>query len=220
MDTLDLMRPEERAIGTDGRSGRRMIIWPAGEWDNPYYTGITTFLAAVLEPGEISRQQEGWNRDADKRIWLMRSPQVSTLIRPFHHSFSIGRLAKLAGFRRAGASWRFEPCPDQSNGVFEMPTNDDHDGTSVVYFVQSDTPDGSPGPIKVGHTTIGTLRMYQLQVWAPWPLRLVATMLGGRREEALLHQRFSEFRLHGEWFAPAPPLLALIASLQNTEAPR
>lgn len=42
---------------------------------------------------------------------------------------------------------------------------------------------------------------------------LLATEPGGRAKEQERHRQFAEFRIHGEWFTPAPALLGYIATL-------
>lgn len=75
-----------------------------------------------------------------------------------------------------------------------------------VYLVQA----GANGPIKIGFSEDPQRRLTELQRNQAPPLRLLATLPGGREEEARLHRRFAEHRYEGtEWFAPVPELLAL-----------
>jgi hypothetical protein len=83
---------------------------------------------------------------------------------------------------------------------------------SFVYFCQA--LDG--GPIKIGLTENPPLRLAHIQACCPVPVRFVAIVLGDSSDEALLHRRFAEWRLHGEWFRPdAPGLAELIAKAQD-----
>jgi hypothetical protein len=77
-----------------------------------------------------------------------------------------------------------------------------------VYFIQAE--DG--GPIKIGLAGDPTKRLSELQRTSPQRLRILATEPGSASHERELHERFAEHRLHGEWFAPCPELLALIDS--------
>lgn len=86
--------------------------------------------------------------------------------------------------------------------------------SSCVYFIQ-----GEPGTlIKIGVSYSAESRMRDLQSGSPVALRILATMPGFAKDEGELHRRFAEHRAHGEWFRPAPELLALIDSLGRTAA--
>jgi hypothetical protein len=76
------------------------------------------------------------------------------------------------------------------------------DSGSFVYIMQS----GDDGPIKVGVSRDPERRLRQVRVLGPAPLRLLAKIPGGEREETALHHLHREHRLHGEWFAPQSAL--------------
>jgi hypothetical protein len=80
---------------------------------------------------------------------------------------------------------------------------------TFVYFLQRE----SGGAIKIGVAGDIKKRMSALQTAFPDRLRVLGTQSGGRDEETALHRRFAAHRLHGEWFAPAPELLAYIEGL-------
>ena len=90
----------------------------------------------------------------------------------------------------------------------EMPPERKVLGPGWVYFIQR--ADG--GPIKIGFTTREPgERLKQLQCGSPDPLCLLGfQMVWGISRERLLHKRFAEHRLDGEWFAPAPAILDYI----------
>lgn len=80
----------------------------------------------------------------------------------------------------------------------------------MIYFLQ---PEGG-GPIKIGYTSrdepwSASARLAACQTGSPLKLRLCSTMPGTQKDERRLHGRFSESRLHGEWFAPTPELVEL-----------
>lgn len=84
-----------------------------------------------------------------------------------------------------------------------------------VYFIQR----GGDGPIKIGFSKNPTARLAQLQASVPEPLRLLAVeydLWGGKSLEQRLHKRFKEHRLSGEWFSPAPAILAHVAALRGS----
>jgi hypothetical protein len=76
-----------------------------------------------------------------------------------------------------------------------------------VYFIQSG---GEDGPIKIGVTTDPALRVKRLQTGSAAPLRLLGTIKGDEALERAYHAHFAAYRLRGEWFSPAPEVLAAI----------
>lgn len=82
-----------------------------------------------------------------------------------------------------------------------------------VYFMRR--ADGV-GAVKIGCSKWPESRLTAMQVWAPEPLAIIATAPGGFEDEKRLHRQFDKLRLHGEWFEPAAPLLALIARVRAT----
>jgi hypothetical protein len=77
-----------------------------------------------------------------------------------------------------------------------------------VYFIGGDV-----GAIKIGLTIAPHKRLRSLQSGSPILLRVLATTQGARETEADYHERFAEHRLHGEWFARVPEILAEIERL-------
>ena len=82
---------------------------------------------------------------------------------------------------------------------------------TFVYFLQVE----GGGPIKIGCSRDPLNRLRSLMFWCPYRLMIVATAPGCRIAEAALHERFAADRLHGEWFRPAPALMALIAKVND-----
>lgn len=82
--------------------------------------------------------------------------------------------------------------------------------TPIVYFLQA----GDDGPIKIGYCARSDnfrMRIMSLQTGCPWPLTIRRIMEAKDRRitETELHERFSQFRLTGEWFAPCAELIEL-----------
>ncbi len=75
----------------------------------------------------------------------------------------------------------------------------------LVYFVQSDD-----GRVKVGCARRPSDRLKSLQTGSPRPLRLVGLAVGGRVVERHLHKVLFADRITGEWFNPAPVVLAVV----------
>jgi hypothetical protein len=91
----------------------------------------------------------------------------------------------------------------------------------VIYFIR---PVGADGPIKIGHTRRPEYRLYCCQACSPVRLEIAAQLeVAGdaqprARREALhlerrFHIKYADDRLHNEWFAATPELLADIASI-------
>jgi len=77
---------------------------------------------------------------------------------------------------------------------------------SVVYFI------GEHGSnrVKIGTSRDVKKRMQGLQGANGASLELLATIPGDRDAERIMHQRFAQFRLVGEWFHLSDPLRAFI----------
>lgn len=81
-----------------------------------------------------------------------------------------------------------------------------------IYFIRSE----KTHAIKIGFTA-GQVekRLSSLQTAHPYKLELLATFPGAIEYEKSLHDRFSSYKLEGEWFNPHPDLLAFISVIQN-----
>lgn len=86
-------------------------------------------------------------------------------------------------------------------------------GDSYVYFIQSEQ-----GPVKIGISAAVRKRLSTLQSAHPAKLHLRATICAGPSIERAYHRRFAAHRLHGEWFAPHPDILAEIERLKGMAA--
>lgn len=78
---------------------------------------------------------------------------------------------------------------------------------SYIYFIRGEI----TGLIKIGFTTGDPQkRLRSLQCGSPDILKLVAVKPGEHLDELRLHQRFSTWRRHGEWFIASAELLEYI----------
>jgi hypothetical protein len=82
--------------------------------------------------------------------------------------------------------------------------------TGYVYFISAD----ELPFIKVGYAGSPLSRVRDLQVGNPYLLKIVAAFMGNVEDEDALHALLARYRGLGEWFRKAPPVLALIESLQ------
>lgn len=80
-----------------------------------------------------------------------------------------------------------------------------------VYFIQA----SEGGPVKIGRANNVRSRMGKMQTDSA----ALLVLLGASRDldEEKLHVQFAGHRLHGEWFEPAPEILALAASVGGAE---
>lgn len=77
---------------------------------------------------------------------------------------------------------------------------------------------GKSGPIKIGFTLDLARRLRQVQAHCPGRVAVLASIPGGRAEEAAYHLQFSKWRLHGEWFDRSRPIMSEIARLNRLSA--
>jgi hypothetical protein len=93
------------------------------------------------------------------------------------------------------SSERNETCSDAE----QSETGDDirvsFVSDSVVYFLGADN-----GLVKIGFASNFRDRYSKLNCGSPLPLYPLAITHGGRVEEREYHERFKEWRRHGEWF--------------------
>lgn len=82
-------------------------------------------------------------------------------------------------------------------------------GYSQVYFVQ----DGA-GMVKIGYAKNVTSRYANLQAANASELKMLVWAPGDSVAEERLHSAFARHRRQGEWFEPAPDLMAYIAELK------
>lgn len=68
-----------------------------------------------------------------------------------------------------------------------------------VYFVQADSSDGY---VKIGYSKDYGKRLIDLQISSPYKLTLIALLPGSKVDEGITHEKFSVYRIRGEWFYP------------------
>ncbi len=90
-------------------------------------------------------------------------------------------------------------------GIMPIASNEGY-----VYFMRSE----KTHAIKIGFTA-GKIqdRLSALQTAHPYKLQVLTVCRGNRNYEKILHERFVQFRLEGEWFEPHPDLMAFISVL-------
>jgi hypothetical protein len=87
----------------------------------------------------------------------------------------------------------------------------------VIYFIQ----DEATLLIKIGYTAGDPEgRRCDLQTGSAGRLVLLGAMPGEQSDERLLHQRFVNYRVAGEWFRPAPCILALLLATVAPSPPQ
>lgn len=79
----------------------------------------------------------------------------------------------------------------------------------VTYFIQGEITQR----IKIGKTeTAVNERLRILQTGSPDKLKFLGVCFGPKRTESYLHNLFSDYRLHGEWFSPNKDIMEFIWS--------
>jgi len=77
---------------------------------------------------------------------------------------------------------------------------------NFVYFLRAD----ETGRIKIGTTSNLKARLSAIRTSSSERVGLACAIPGTEALEQLLHERFAETRVRGEWFAPSPELVAFI----------
>lgn len=67
-----------------------------------------------------------------------------------------------------------------------------------VYFIQQ----GDNGPVKIGRSHDVAKRLVTLQIGCPDRLHIRYAQPAMSYTESILHERFAEFRVQGDWFKP------------------
>lgn len=128
---------------------------------------------------------------------LQRGWTIATLARALEVNY-----ATVYRWRQRGESRVHQLALDALLG--EDPNDFAAQGASFVYIVRAD------GMVKIGRASDPYARLLQLQVGSPIPLKLLWVSDDFTEEE--LHQRFSQYRKHGEWFAYSDEIRDFIAS--------
>lgn len=79
-----------------------------------------------------------------------------------------------------------------------------------VYFIGT-----SDRRVKIGWSYNPEARLRSLQVGSPVELRILKTIHGGPRQEALLHDFYADERLHGEWFTASDRMVRFISRIKG-----
>lgn len=81
----------------------------------------------------------------------------------------------------------------------------------TIYFAEQH----ENGLIKIGYSTRPEQRRTSIQSSASAPVRIVATIDGGKETEQLIHHQLAESRHFGEWFKPTKQVLDFIESVKG-----
>lgn len=101
---------------------------------------------------------------------------------------------------------------DLLDGTHAHRTADETPELGFVYFIGKAGCDQTA--IKIGRTVDLKARHAAIQACSPVGVEVLASRPGGAIREGAYHQQFAEHRLHGEWFNPAPEILAEIERLK------
>lgn len=95
------------------------------------------------------------------------------------------------------------------NGIYVLPSGD---GFGWLYALRMCIPDYENCPIKIGFSTSVENRKKALCGAGPFPVEWLGCWkaASGRFSEIAFHERFREYRLHGEWFFPHADLIKAV----------
>lgn len=89
----------------------------------------------------------------------------------------------------------------------------------MIYILHA----ASGGPIKIGETGSISDRVAVLHNLFPYPIEVIASFEGGRREERFIHECFKPVRIKGivsnEWFSSCPEIWRLILDVIDNGKP-
>ena len=122
--------------------------------------------------------------------------------------YKVERAGKMVPDGNGGLIEQVILTPPGYSGPVNVPRPQPASGT--IYFVG---PKG--GPIKIGFASRLEMRLKDLRTMNAYELIIHATVEGPPKMERDYHKQFSEYRLHGEWFEPASPILAEITRLKG-----
>jgi DNA-binding XRE family transcriptional regulator len=83
-----------------------------------------------------------------------------------------------------------------------------------VYMIRA----GENGPVKIGHSQWPEVRLGQLQISHWERLRIIRVFEGGESEEAILHARFADLHIRGEWHSFSRLMLADVGLVEVVDA--
>lgn len=124
---------------------------------------------------------------------------------PYYHANGRRKLFTETELASLRAAMRQEAGVDPPPKIIETsyrPQRED----GFVYFLEA----RESSRIKIGFATNLERRISALQTGSPERLIVLGTIPGTRADERNLHKRFSKYRLSGEWFRNAQPLLRYI----------
>jgi len=138
------------------------------------------------------------------RIWT--DPDLARLS-------NIKVLRKMTGWTQRAAYRHLGPRGLAKGRPRSDGTISDRTRAGVVYFLQK----GRRQVIKIGYSGDHEERRLNLQVATSDRLRLIATIPGNRAVEAVLHKRFREHKITGDWYRLEGSLAEYVAELKDND---
>lgn len=112
------------------------------------------------------------------------------------------------GMRRQWAKMNAE-IPHVHRQAHSLPIADVTCDTPMVYFMRAHR-----GAVKIGYTASRaglSMRLINIQIGSPVPVRIVGAVPGTRADEHRAHLLLRHHRSSGEWFGPSPEVTAFVA---------
>lgn len=119
----------------------------------------------------------------------------------FYRAANLGMFDKPSS---AGLSKRIIP-----DNIIANPDFSQYVGKDFVYFIQA----SQLGLVKIGFSSNVPKRLLSLKTGCPDNLVILKIIPGGQERERVLHKKFADIRVKGEWFSPSDELMSFIAGV-------
>lgn len=154
-------------------------------------------LSGAVKSGKVGKQPFTYT---EAELLAMRAVMES---RKYHNWPERSAAIKAKGIKVPGRTWALSKLPQLVDKVPPLePTKLPRRQAARVYFIQ----DGDA--VNIGHSVSPERRMAGITTCRE--LRLLLMIPGGPARERELHKKFAKFRVKGEWFQLAPPILDFI----------
>lgn len=126
------------------------------------------------------------------------------------------------GTKADARAWAFELEKERSRQgtVRGLSVISPGEAGGCLYALRMCIPNYENCPIKIGFSTLVENRRKALSGAGPFPVEWIGSWpaVSGRFSETAFHERFSQYRLKGEWFFPHPDLIEAVESALRIQA--
>lgn len=174
------------------------------------YAGVADGFEIHLYP--LKTQSSQFGMGVSRRVWYVRSivDGESVMAKNVHGPGSISKYIEGLGQDFSIVQWS-----ESDSELYEEPPWRANAGgypdSECVYFIEA----VGSGRVKIGWTKSLLLRLDALTPGCPYPLKVLATIAGSRKEEIKYHHRFVKYHLINEWFRYEGELKAFVKSIET-----